>query len=274
MTSKLKIALLGATAALVLSAPASASTLLIANTASNTLMSYNTATATMSTVGAFGTVNQFGDLASDGTNVWMIGGRGNNSLYKINTTTGAATLVGNHGVNDLFGLAYDSANNTLYATQFAGGTGVYTLNQTTGAATLLSNAGAGIGGLTYRADTNQLVGTQDGVGSFYTINATTGAKTLLSGGSGNINDSDLAFDASTNSYWLGDYNGNLYQYNATTFARTLVTNTGFSMDGIVVVGAAPGAVPEPATWAMMIGGFGMMGASMRYRRRKVAVSFA
>ncbi len=36
----------------------------------------------------------------------------------------------------------------------------------------------------------------------------------------------------------------------------------------------PGAVPEPATWAMMIGGFGMIGASLRYRRRKTTVSFA
>jgi hypothetical protein len=34
-----------------------------------------------------------------------------------------------------------------------------------------------------------------------------------------------------------------------------------------------GAVPEPATWAMMIGGFALVGATMR-RRHKVAVSFA
>jgi len=33
------------------------------------------------------------------------------------------------------------------------------------------------------------------------------------------------------------------------------------------------AVPEPATWAMMIGGFGMMGAALR-RRQKVAVTYA
>lgn len=30
--------------------------------------------------------------------------------------------------------------------------------------------------------------------------------------------------------------------------------------------AEPGAVPEPATWAMLIAGFGMVGASMRRRR--------
>jgi hypothetical protein len=34
------------------------------------------------------------------------------------------------------------------------------------------------------------------------------------------------------------------------------------------------AVPEPATWAMMFVGFGLMGATMRYRRKNTAVSFA
>jgi hypothetical protein len=33
-----------------------------------------------------------------------------------------------------------------------------------------------------------------------------------------------------------------------------------------------GAVPEPASWAMMIGGFGMVGAAMR--RRRTAIRFA
>jgi hypothetical protein len=35
-----------------------------------------------------------------------------------------------------------------------------------------------------------------------------------------------------------------------------------------------GAVPEPATWAMMIGGFGMVGGAMRRRRVSAKVSFA
>lgn len=37
------------------------------------------------------------------------------------------------------------------------------------------------------------------------------------------------------------------------------------------VSAVAGAVPEPTTWAMMVVGLGLVGASMR--RRKVAVSF-
>lgn len=37
------------------------------------------------------------------------------------------------------------------------------------------------------------------------------------------------------------------------------------IDGVSFQGAAAGAVPEPASWAMMIGGFGMIGAAMRRR---------
>jgi hypothetical protein len=47
---------------------------------------------------------------------------------------------------------------------------------------------------------------------------------------------------------------------------------GFELDNIVLDGAMAGAVPEPTTWAMMVGGLALVGASMR--RRKVAVSFA
>lgn len=34
------------------------------------------------------------------------------------------------------------------------------------------------------------------------------------------------------------------------------------------------AVPEPATWAMMLVGFGMLGAVIRYRRRSTAIVYA
>lgn len=39
-----------------------------------------------------------------------------------------------------------------------------------------------------------------------------------------------------------------------------------------ISGFTPGAVPEPATWAMMLLGFGIVGGAMR-RRRKVGVSY-
>lgn len=59
------------------------------------------------------------------------------------------------------------------------------------------------------------------------------------------------------------------------------TGTGFttSNSGIGTVtytydGAATPAVPEPATWAMMIAGFGFIGAAMRRRKPRTAVRYA
>lgn len=49
-----------------------------------------------------------------------------------------------------------------------------------------------------------------------------------------------------------------------------IDNLRFGTAGQVVIPA----VPEPASWAMMIGGFGVMGAAVRYRRREAKVSFA
>ncbi|GAA3714696.1 hypothetical protein GCM10022268_24250 [Sphingomonas cynarae] len=38
--------------------------------------------------------------------------------------------------------------------------------------------------------------------------------------------------------------------------------------------AAVAVVPEPATWAMMLVGFGMIGATARYRRRAAKIAYA
>lgn len=46
--------------------------------------------------------------------------------------------------------------------------------------------------------------------------------------------------------------------------------SGFSALVISVTPASTGAVPEPASWAMMIAGFGMAGAALRRRRARVA----
>ncbi len=46
---------------------------------------------------------------------------------------------------------------------------------------------------------------------------------------------------------------------------------GFKFKNLIV---SSSAVPEPATWAMMILGFGMVGSGMRRRNMKTNVSFA
>jgi len=40
----------------------------------------------------------------------------------------------------------------------------------------------------------------------------------------------------------------------------------------LTLGDRAGAVPEPATWAMMVGGFGMIGGAIRQRRRHAALA--
>ena len=47
-----------------------------------------------------------------------------------------------------------------------------------------------------------------------------------------------------------------------------------SFSSILLADQVTSSVPEPATWGMMIAGFGMMGATMRTRRRSTKVSFA
>lgn len=72
--------------------------------------------------------------------------------------------------------------------------------------------------------------------------------------------------------WLG-FTGS-FVATAETMTLTLVNmNTApsgndFGIDDISVVSA----VPEPASWAMMIGGFGLVGGAMRVRRRAVVTA--
>jgi len=50
-------------------------------------------------------------------------------------------------------------------------------------------------------------------------------------------------------------------------------NVGAILDNVVVSRTSRNAVPEPATWAMMILGFGLVGGAMR-RKRQVTVAYA
>jgi len=82
---------------------------------------------------------------------------------------------------------------------------------------------------------------------------------ILSNGNGTSGDRDIN---------PSNLSGNLF-YVAAAFSNS-GSNDSFKVNGITFTAAPP--VPEPATWAMMIGGLGLVGMSMR--RRKTAVSFA
>jgi hypothetical protein len=72
-----------------------------------------------------------------------------------------------------------------------------------------------------------------------------------------------------NKFWLiGEF---AREYNLDQFGHP--GGTGGSRWSTWIAGIDAGAVPEPATWAMMIAGFGMVGFAMR-RSQKVKISFA
>jgi hypothetical protein len=67
----------------------------------------------------------------------------------------------------------------------------------------------------------------------------------------------------SNGTWTGNVNN----------IRVLSSVNGQSQNQIYFAGITGGAVPEPAVWAMMLGGFALVGAAMR-RRAQPAVTFA
>ena len=70
--------------------------------------------------------------------------------------------------------------------------------------------------------------------------------------------------------WLRDQ-----QLSGTGLNRPTLTYGNYGNNGIALVNFAGTfrGVPEPAAWAMMLAGFGLVGGAMR-RRQKVAVTFA
>jgi len=62
---------------------------------------------------------------------------------------------------------------------------------------------------------------------------------------------------------------NLYSNSMTQFALDASVNGSFTTTSL---GTA--AVPEPASWAMMLGGFGLVGGAMRRRSNSTSVTFA
>lgn len=88
----------------------------------------------------------------------------------------------------------------------------------------------------------------------------------------------LNIDPDGQSFWTGSFQNNtLYRwtignYGLDNFNQSLVTGGqlfGVALAGEITVGN-PGGVPEPASWAMLLAGFGLVGAVMRRRSHAVA----
>lgn len=82
-------------------------------------------------------------------------------------------------------------------------------------------------------------------------------------------------DALNNSVLIDAFGPQLFSSSSNNLVFNLgnfsLTNAGAGSLRLSITAAA---VPEPATWAMMLLGFGMVAGAARYRRRSANVSFA
>lgn len=178
-------------------------------------------------------------------------------------TVGSPTVIGSLGVDAAYGgLAYDTANNTMYMVDGLGDdsttthSSLYSVNLTTGAATLIGSTGlADVTGLTYDSANNTLYAAQfeDG-GPLEILNIATGAATPVGSGMSSDRIDNLAYD-STNGVLYGwvDCLGcaALYSVNTTTGVGTLLNGSGLDSND-------SGIVYDPTTnllWDLDVRGF-------------------
>jgi hypothetical protein len=72
------------------------------------------------------------------------------------------------------------------------------------------------------------------------------------------------FTIAGNTIAAGEAHG-IIRFQGSYSSITLITNNTENWSGLTI-GTAGGVVPEPATWAMLIAGFGLVGATLRRRR--------
>jgi len=116
----------------------------------------------------------------------------------------------------------------------------------------------------------------DDLSGLYSITLTTSTaavdftSAILTDGLGGSWDLYKFIDDGTNEYWsFNNPPSNQYGLGAGTYTLTIMGDNhgASSLGGTVTIDA----VPEPAAWAMMLIGFGAIGASMRRRKNRFAV---
>lgn len=86
----------------------------------------------------------------------------------------------------------------------------------------------------------------------------------------NITGTTLGFTQFVSSGDLFSLVGNMPVFNLGTFNLTSIV----SGNSTLRISAAAGAVPEPATWGLMLLGFGVMGGALRRRQTTARIRFA
>lgn len=278
------------TLAAAVAAPGYAQELLLGLTDSNSIVSFNSATpgtfrssSAITGLGAGEVLTGIDVRPADG-NVYSLSTAGN--LYRLDDVgaTYAAALIGNittaSVIGSNFGIDFNPVPDRLrFVTdgdqnlRINPGTGVAIVDGTINPADLnivavsYTNSRAGATSTTlYGIDTltsSLLRSTNPNAGSYVTVGSL-GLPPI--GPAERVN---LDISGRTGFAYLSR-SGDLFTVDLGSGAATLVGAgpSGVSLVGLTVLAGAP--VPEPATWAMMILGFGLAGAAMRRRRLATA----
>jgi hypothetical protein len=186
---------------------------------------------------------------------------GGYGLGTVDLATGAATIIGGHvNSNNIWGLAYDSANDVLYGAD-GSNVGLAVLDRATGVSNLVGGYGASVEicGLAYDAASDTLYGVDSDGGAgtaavigngaaprspegvavpstLYTIDRATGAVTEVGPLGVDLDPEDvrcgLAIDAVAGTLYAGAYDGTLYTVDKATGAATLVGDSGIAYDAL------------------------------------------
>ncbi|NIJ08399.1 hypothetical protein FHS31_002016 [Sphingomonas vulcanisoli] len=118
----------------------------------------------------------------------------------------------------------------------------------------------------------------ESLSNFFTFSDGAGANFLFSVDSVLTKAYSIAANSQSFSlYLLGSTVNPTQGLTATPTSLTVSFNqtgsSGYSASGTLAVPPAS-AVPEPASWAMMVGGFGLLGATLRRKRSNALVSFS
>ena len=287
MKSALIAAGLIATAATITSTQASAATIFGVDE-NNRLVTFDSSSpATMlSSIQITGSASSFQALDFRPVNNVLYGLNTNRQVYTINTATGVATAVGDTlaiGGNS-FGFDF---NPTIDRVRIVSNTDRnYVFNPDSGAITgaptaaPLAYAAGDVNkganpGVTAAAYTSSTFGAAPASTQLYVLDTdldvlarqnNNGGVLTTVGSFGKDLGSRTSFDIAGSDAFA--FNGStLYRVDLNSGALTTIGNTDRGLFGIAI--GAP-AVPEPATWAMMILGFGVVGYAMR---RRPAVRF-
>jgi hypothetical protein len=194
---------------------------------------------------------------------WNNGGALRRSSY---SNPLAPVLVGNMTVGgnaaNVTGMAFNTANSTLYGYRSITAPGFYSIDQTTAVMTLVAATptGTDFGGFDYDPIGNTFYGLNDGTGlsgrGLYRIDnllSGTPTYTLLTAYPGGDTDIDGLAVGGGRAYWVNDVGTQqILVYNLTTNAFENPLPSPFGTGGIFSAGAwAPGLIPEPATCLLL-----------------------